>query len=161
MARFVIQAVARNKERHQRLQEFMFFCDSTTIAVEVPVLLEQSDISHFKNRLKFSVPVNLKKGEIITGHVDFLQIRNGVVHILDYKPNAKKEKPIAQLTLYALALSRFTGLRLFDFKCAWFDENDYFEFFPLHVVYKKICEFAIVKPEEFFAVEFMLKYNKR
>jgi hypothetical protein len=41
------------------------------------------------------------------------------------------------LTLYALALSRLTGLRLFEFKCAWFDEKHYFEFFPLHVVYKR------------------------
>jgi hypothetical protein len=31
---------------------------------------------------------------------------------------------------------RLTGLRLYDFKCAWFDENAYFEFFPLHVAYK-------------------------
>ena len=73
---------------------------------------------------------------LITGHIDFLQIRNGSVHILDYKGNAAKERPIEQLTLYALALSRLTGLRLFYFKCAWFDEKDYFEFFPLHVVYK-------------------------
>ena len=43
-----------------------------------------------------------------------------------------------QLTWYALALSRLTGLRLYEFKCAWFDEKDYFEFFPLHVV-KKIA----------------------
>lgn len=137
MARFVIQAVAKNKERHQRLQEFMFFCDSTTIAVEVPIILGKSDISHFKTRLNFKVPVELKKDETITGHVDFVQMRNGLVHILDYKPNAQKEKPVAQLTFYALALSRLTGLRLFDFKCAWFDENDYFEFYPLHVVYKE------------------------
>ena len=74
--------------------------------------------------------------QLITGHIDFLQIRNGSVHILDYKSNAAKERPIEQLTLYALALSRLTGLRLFYFKCAWFDEKDYFEFFPLHVVYK-------------------------
>jgi hypothetical protein len=32
--------------------------------------------------------------------------------ILDYKPGASKEKPITQL--YALALSRRTGLRLYD-----------------------------------------------
>lgn len=74
--------------------------------------------------------------KLITGHIDFVQIRNGSIHILDYKPNAAKEKPIEQLTLYALALSRLTGLRLFEFKCAWFDEKNYFEFFPLHVVYK-------------------------
>jgi len=74
---------------------------------------------------------------VITGHIDLLQIRNGAIHILDYKPSAKKQKPVDQLTLYALALARLTGLRLFHFKCAWFDEEDYFEFFPLHVVYKK------------------------
>ena len=66
-----------------------------------------------------------------------MQVRNGEVHILDYKPNAKKEKPVEQLTLYALALSRLTGLRLFSMKCAWFDEKSYFEFFPLHVVLKR------------------------
>ena len=74
--------------------------------------------------------------KLITGHIDFLQIRNGLIHILDYKDQAAKERPIEQLTLYALALSRLTGLRVFHFKCAWFDENDYFEFFPLHAVYK-------------------------
>jgi ATP-dependent exoDNAse (exonuclease V) beta subunit len=71
-----------------------------------------------------------------TGHIDFLQVRNGSIHILDYKPNAKRERPFQQLLLYALALSRLTGLRLYDFKCAWFDENDYYEFFPLHLVYR-------------------------
>ncbi|PIS22854.1 hypothetical protein COT49_03035 [candidate division WWE3 bacterium CG08_land_8_20_14_0_20_40_13] len=74
--------------------------------------------------------------KLITGHIDLLQIRNGQIHILDYKPNAVKEQPIDQLTIYAMALSRLTGLRLFDFKCAWFDEKDYFEFYPLHVLYK-------------------------
>ena len=78
--------------------------------------------------------LNLQK--LITGHIDMLQIRNGQIHLLDYKPNANKVQPIEQLTLYAMALSRLTGLRLFEFKCAWFDEEDYFEFYPLHVLYK-------------------------
>ena len=56
---------------------------------------------------------------------------------MDYKPNAEKVKPIGQLMIYALALSRLTTLRLYHFKCAWFDDEDYFEFYPLHVVYKK------------------------
>jgi ATP-dependent exoDNAse (exonuclease V) beta subunit len=67
----------------------------------------------------------------ITGHIDFLQARNGAIHILDYKPDARTNKPIAQLTTYALALTRLVpGLRLFDIKCAWFNENCYNEFFP-------------------------------
>src|SRR3989338_2758703 len=84
-----------------------------------------------------SVSTAAQGRQIITGHIDFLQIRNGSVHILDYKPNAHKERPIGQLTIYALALSRLTGLRLFDMKCAWFDDKNYYEFFPLHVVYKR------------------------
>ena len=74
--------------------------------------------------------------QLLTGHIDIVQVRNGLVHILDYKPNAAKERPLEQLTWYALALSRLTGLRLFEFKCAWFDEHNYFEFYPLHVVKK-------------------------
>ena len=63
----------------------------------------------------------------ITGHIDFLQVnyriascaaytlkrvRNSAVHILDYKPDARTNKPVAQLTVYALALSRLTGIKL-------------------------------------------------
>jgi hypothetical protein len=29
-------------------------------------------------------------------------------------------------------LSRLTGIKLFDIKCAWFNENEYCEFFPAH-----------------------------
>jgi len=134
--RFVMQAVVNNKLRHQILQEFMLINDSVTVATEVPVLLDWEDVGHFKNQLNFNVPIHLAENEIITGHIDILQIRNGMIHILDYKPSAKKEIPIEQLVIYALALSRLTGLRLYHFKCAWFDEDDYFEFYPLHVVYK-------------------------
>jgi len=43
---------------------------------------------------------------------------------------ARTNRPIAQLTIYALALAHRTGLKLFDIKCAWFNENEYCEFFP-------------------------------
>lgn len=136
-ANFVMQAVANNKLRHEILQEFMLINDSVTVAVEVPVLLDADDILHYKNSLNFDVPLQMESEDVITGHIDIVQIRNGMIHIMDYKPSAKKEKPIEQLTIYALALSRLTTLRLFHFKCAWFDEEDYFEFYPLHVVYKR------------------------
>jgi ATP-dependent exoDNAse (exonuclease V) beta subunit len=134
---FVMQAVVNNKLRHEILQQFMLVNDSVTIATEVPILLDREDLLHYKNALNFDLPLDLQDAEAITGHIDFIQIRNGAIYILDYKPSAKKEKPIEQLTIYALALARLTSLRLFHFKCAWFDEEDYFEFFPLHVVYKK------------------------
>lgn len=99
--------------------------DNQTIRYSDALDLRDSDVLSFPSFPK-----------LITGHIDLLQIRNGMIHILDYKPNAEKEKPIEQLTLYAMALSRLTGLRLYEFKCAWFDEKDYFEFYPLHVLHK-------------------------
>ena len=147
---FVLQSIKDNKQRHHALQKFMLANDSVTVATEVPVYLTKDDLEHMKTQLGFEMytksagtgsttavcKIGTGTPKLITGHIDILQIRNGQIHILDYKPNAAKERPIEQLTLYAMALSRLTGLRLFEFKCAWFDENDYFEFFPLHVLHK-------------------------
>ena len=80
------------------------------------------------------LPDGAPANRTITGHIDFLQIRNGAVHILDYKPDARTNRPFAQLTIYAVALTRLAGLRLFDIKCAWFNENQYCEFFPRTVL---------------------------
>lgn len=137
IANFVMQAVSNNKMRHGILQDFMVANDSVTVAAEVPVLLDADDIRHYKHELNFVIPLTLDEGEYLTGHIDLIQIRNGSIHIMDFKPSAAKERPVDQLTIYALALSRLTGLRLYHFKCAWFDDKNYYEFFPLHVVYKK------------------------
>jgi ATP-dependent exoDNAse (exonuclease V) beta subunit len=135
IADLVLQTVTNNKRRHDEIQRFMLLTDSVTVAVEVPIILTPDDITHMQNELGFEIPLDIT--ETLTGHIDVLQIRNGKIHILDYKPGANKEKPITQLMVYALALSRRTGLRLFDFVCAWFDEHHYFEFYPLHVVHKR------------------------
>ena len=136
LANFIMQAVSNNKLRHEALQEFMLANDTVTIAAELAVLIGADDISHFKHELGFDIPITLKDGEYITGHIDLIQVRNGSIYIMDFKPSANKERPVDQLTLYALALSRLTGIRLYHMKCAWFDETNYYEFFPLHVVYK-------------------------
>ncbi len=136
IANFIMQAVANNKARHEVLQDFMISNDTVTIAAEVPVLINSDDLKHYKHELNFDIPIHLNDEEYITGHIDLLQLRNGLVYIMDFKPSASKAKPIEQLTIYALALSRLTGLRLYHFRCAWFDNKNYYEFFPLHVVYK-------------------------
>jgi hypothetical protein len=67
-----------------------------------------------------------------------LQVRNGAVHVLDYKPHARADKPIAQLAIYTLALTRLVpSLRLFDIKCAWFDDEEYCEFFPRTLIARR------------------------
>jgi len=135
LASLALNLAATNKQRHEAIQNFMLINDSTTVACEVPVYLTGDDIKYFQSR---GFTLNLDGYQTpITGHIDILQIRNGLLHILDYKPEADKVNPIEQLTIYALALASRTKLALKDFKCAWFDENNYFEFFPLHAVYSK------------------------
>jgi transposase-like protein len=126
IAGLVLQTVTHNTRRHETLQCFMLATDSVTVAIEVPVYLTPDDIVHMQQELGFAIP--LSSEATLSGHIDLVQIRNGRIHILDYKPNAVREKPITQLMVYALALSRRTGLRLYDFVCAWFDERHYFEF---------------------------------
>ncbi|MEM4772706.1 MAG: PD-(D/E)XK nuclease family protein [Nanoarchaeales archaeon] len=104
----------------------MLINDSTTMTYEISVYLLNDDIKYFKKqRIYFFENYRTP----ITGHIDILQIRNGLIHILDYKPNAEKVNAINQLTIYALALASRTKLAVKDFKCAWFDEKYYFEFF--------------------------------
>lgn len=133
LAALVLPSSIANKKRHETLQRFMLLNDSATIAVEIPVYLTKEDIAYYRNsgfKLDF-------ESEFITGHIDFLQVRDGYLQILDYKPDARKEKHAhVQLTIYALALARRANLPLKYFKCAWFDEKDYFEFFPLKGVYE-------------------------
>ena len=134
LATLVLPAAIANKRRHETLQRFMLVNDSATIAVEIPVYLTREDIAHYKGQ-GFQLDFDT---EFVTGHLDFLQVRNGYLQILDYKPDARKEKHAhVQLTIYALALARRTNLPLRYFKCAWFDEKDYFEFFPLKGVYQR------------------------
>jgi transposase-like protein len=130
MAALVIPTVGDNRPRHEALQRFMLANDSTTLAIEVPIWLAPADIAALEREHGIRLLPKGGVAESITGHIDFLQVRNGAVHILDYKPGARADKPIAQLMIYALALTKLAGLRLFDIKCAWFDEEEYCEFFP-------------------------------
>ncbi len=124
-----------NRERHQAVQDFMLVNDSCTIAAEVPVYLTEDDIRYFRGR-GFTFDFEGYRTPI-TGHIDVLQIRNGLIHILDYKPDAARVNAVSQLAIYALALASRTKLAVKDFKCAWFDDKSYYEFFPLHAVYEK------------------------
>jgi transposase-like protein len=140
-AALIIPSVGSNYDRHSRLQRFMLINDSTTVAVEVPIFLLEDDIAALEDHYAITIVTKeparraqtalRHKPRFITGHIDFLQVRNGSIHILDYKPDARTNKPIAQLAIYALALTRLApGLALSDFRCAWFNETCYNEFSP-------------------------------
>src|SRR5246127_1787266 len=107
--------------------------DSVTLAVEVPIWLTPADIGALEREHGISLRSKVTADDqAITGHIDFLQVRNGAVHILDYKPDARTNKPFAQLTIYALALTQLVpGLRLFDVKCAWVKQKKKMKIYSL------------------------------
>jgi len=108
-AGLALPTAPNNKKRHETLQRFVLINDSVTVAVEIPVFLTREDVRYYCMRgfdLDFET-------DVITGHVDFLQIRNGHIHVLDYKPEARKETHAhVQLTIYALALARRASLQV-------------------------------------------------
>jgi len=117
LADFALKSCNNNSQRHLAVENFMLINDSSTIAVEVPVWLWEK---------------NLDMG--IAGHIDALQVRQGKVFILDFKPAAEKEneqKVASQLFWYASGLSFRTSIPLEKFMCAWFDDKTYHEFCPV------------------------------
>jgi len=113
-AEFAVKAANTNYDRHDLVEKFLLVNDKATIACEAPVWYWEKSID---------------RG--ITGHIDILQVRNGKVYIIDYKPEAKKEKKAhQQLYQYATALSFRTGIPFKDLRCAYFDRNIYREFQP-------------------------------
>lgn len=104
-----------NRDRHPVLEQFFIACDRNTLAVEVLVYFMHGQLGS------------------ITGHVDILQFNFNKVWILDYKPEAAKEKPekvITQLSLYAMALHYRAKISMQIIRCMYFDEASSYEFEP-------------------------------
>ncbi len=107
---------------HPKVQVFMLEHDGKTVAMETPVWLMPDEMEEL---------TGFKIDEPITGHIDVLRIEGGKVWIWDYKPNASLEKfASTQVLLYALMLSRRTGIPLDNFMCGYFDSANAYIFKP-------------------------------
>jgi hypothetical protein len=128
LAEFALMLAKTNKERHEKVENFMLINDSATIAIELPIYLHPDELT--KNQKKTS---RIELSDTLTGHIDILQVRFNQIHLLDYKPEAKKtdRKAAEQVFLYALALSKRTAIPFKNFTCAYFDEQNYYQFRPI------------------------------
>ena len=106
----------------------MLINDSATIAIELPVFLDPNELTRKKQKI-----FGMELKDTLTGHLDILQVRFNHIHVLDYKPDAKKgdRKAAEQVFLYALALSKRTNIPLENFICAYFDDRNYYQFKPM------------------------------
>ncbi|UCG70586.1 MAG: hypothetical protein JSV09_06095 [Thermoplasmata archaeon] len=59
-----------------------------------------------------------------------MQVRFNNIHVLDYKPDAKKgdKRAAEQVFLQVLVLSKRTNISLRNFTCAYFDDANYYQF---------------------------------
>ena len=144
LAKLALGMTDDNRKRHDVLQSFMLTNDSCTVACEVPVYLLPDEIKYcrFINKedsKKKGLLTDKNNGlkNTITGHIDLVQMKFGMIYVLDFKPEASKErmeKVMSQLFVYAFALSVRTGIWLRNFRCAWFDSSAYYEFNPNEII---------------------------
>lgn len=106
----------------------MLVNDSATVAMELPVFFNPKELTYKEKRV-----YGIDLSRTLTGHIDILQVRFNKIHVLDFKPDAKKEdlRNAEQVFLYTLALSKRTGIPLSAFTCAYFDDKNYFQFSPI------------------------------
>ncbi len=114
-----------NKDRyssaHPKVQVFMLENDDKTVAMEVPLWLLPEELDSDL----FSID------DPFTGHIDLLAIDDGKIWVWDYKPNASLEKYAStQVFMYALMLSKRTGIPLDKFRCGYFDSANAYIFKP-------------------------------
>ena len=113
----------RFKTAHSNVQVLMLETDDKTVAVEVPLWIEPGEVSSYREVFGSDLP--------FTGHIDALSITDEKIWVWDYKPGAAKEKYAhVQTYMYALALSKRTGLSLEHFRCGYFDSEDCYVFVP-------------------------------
>jgi hypothetical protein len=120
-----------------KVQAFMLENDRNTIAMEVAIWLNPSELQCYDSVFGSDEP--------LTGHIDILRIEDGKVWIWDYKPNAHLEKyATTQTYFYALMLSNRTGIPLEKFRCGYYDKFYAFIFKPevnKILANKQICSF--------------------
>ena len=111
------------RSAHTNVEVFLLKHDHHTLAVEVPLWLENNEIMGFKELFKSDLP--------LTGHIDILRIEDGNIWVWDYKPNASQEVyAITQTFFYAYMLSKRTKIPIENFRCGYFDSNYAFVFNP-------------------------------
>ncbi len=99
-----LRMARHNRERHPVVEGYFLSCDRNTIATEVPIWFYDK-----------------AQSQTFAGHIDIVQVNFGKLWVLDFKPNAAKErveKVTTQLSLYAQGLAYRTGVKLSEIRCA-------------------------------------------
>ncbi len=114
---------ANSRNAHTAIEIFMLKNDEKTLAVEVPLWLENNELADYNELFNSELP--------LTGHIDILRMEDNKIWVWDYKPNASKEiHAPTQIFFYAYMLSKRTSIPIENFRCGYFDSTYAFIFNP-------------------------------
>ena len=85
------------------------------------------------SQLKINIKIGTESKEDTICKLAGLALRDGLIYVLDFKPEARKEnrqKVASQLYFYSSGFSFRARIPLDRFRPSWFDDSVYYEFAP-------------------------------
>ena len=111
----------RKKPGHEPILKNILIKDKNSVAIEIPIWKKINN-------------------DHITGHIDLIQIENGVIKVIDYKPEGNFLFSLPQVATYGLFIeSKFS---LHDIKCISFNRNGAWEYDP-HILLTDVKNYLI------------------
>jgi len=94
-----------------------------------------------KNAIAIEVPIwNEEKNKVITGHIDLIQIENGIVKVIDYKPEGNFLLSLPQVAMYGVLIK--SKLNIKKLRCISFNNQGAWEYDP-NILKMDIKEYLI------------------
>jgi hypothetical protein len=99
----------RKKPGHEPILKNILIRDKNSVAIEIPIWKKI-------------------RNDYITGHIDLIQIENGFVKVIDYKPEGNFLLSLPQVAMYGLFIKSLFNLH--EVKCISFNRKEAWEYNP-------------------------------
>jgi hypothetical protein len=97
------------KPGHEPILKNILIRDENSVAIEIPIWKKINN-------------------DYVTGHIDLIQIENGIVKVIDYKPEGNFLLSLPQVATYGLFIRSLFDLH--DVKCISFNKKEAWEYNP-------------------------------
>jgi hypothetical protein len=105
-----VSSLARVRDRHLQVQDYLLKCEQGMVAMEVPV---------WSGFLR------------LTGHVDLVRICPDCIEVIDYKPEGSFLRSMPQVAAYSYLLdSCYPSLKIDGMRCVSFNEKEAWAYSP-------------------------------
>ena len=111
----------RKKPGHEPILKNILIKDENAVAIEIPIWKKI-------------------KTDYVTGHIDLIQIENGLVKVIDYKPEGNFLLSLPQVATYGLFIKSMFNLH--DIKCISFNKKGAWEYDP-HILLSDVKDYLI------------------